>query len=261
MRRKAKVEFMTHEKPILQLDAVSKRYGLLQVTDAISLTVDACEAVGIIGPNGAGKTTLFNLIAGTATPDTGRIWFDGQDITRMPARARCAAGISRSFQVPHPFLGMSVFENVLVGASFGGVDPSRSAEERAIAALDATGLLRKVNAEASTLTLLERKRLEMARSLATNPKLLLLDEIAGGLTEPECKDLIEAIVTVRAHGVTIVWIEHVIHALLAVVDRIVVLDFGRLIGDGKPREIMESPEVAEIYLGMDGNVVEDAAHV
>lgn len=251
---------MIHATPILKLDAVSKRYGLLQVTDAVSLTVNAGEAVGIIGPNGAGKTTLFNLVAGTIAPDTGRILFDGRDITRLPARIRCAAGISRSFQVPHPFVGLSVFENVLVGASFGGADPSHGAEERAILALEATGLLHKVNVEASKLTLLERKRLEMARSLATNPKLLLLDEIAGGLTEPECKQLIEAIADIRAHGVTIVWIEHVIHALLAVVERIVVLDFGRLIADGKPREIMESPEVAELYLGMEEEPVKGAAH-
>jgi branched-chain amino acid transport system ATP-binding protein len=248
-------------KPILELSGVSKRYGLLQVADAVSLSVMEGEAVGIIGPNGAGKTTLFNLIAGTVLPDAGRIMFRGAEIGQMPARARCRDGISRSFQIPHPFLGMTVFENALVGASFGASDAGRTAEERAVMALETTGLLGKANADASTLTLLERKRLELARSLATHPKLLLLDEIAGGLTEPECRSLIDTIADVRAQGTTIVWIEHVIHALLAVVDRIVVLDFGRLIADGEPMEIMSSPEVAGIYLGIDEDVVGEAAHV
>jgi branched-chain amino acid transport system ATP-binding protein len=252
---------MVARTPILELSGVSKRYGLLQVTDAVSLSIEEGKAVGIIGPNGAGKTTLFNLIAGTVTPDVGSITFRGAEVSRMSARARCRAGISRSFQIPHPFLGMTVFENALVGASFGASDTERTAEERAVVALETTGLLEKANADASTLTLLERKRLELARSIATHPKLLLLDEIAGGLTEPECRSLIDTIEGVRAQGTTIVWIEHVIHALLAVVDRIVVLDFGRLIADGHPEAVMRSPEVAGIYLGVDEQPPEAAVHV
>jgi branched-chain amino acid transport system ATP-binding protein len=233
-----------------------KRYGALVVTNAVSLDLAAGEALGIIGPNGAGKTSLFNLITGTVAANGGTLKFDGRDITTMPARERCRLGIARSFQIPHPFIGMSTYENVLIGASFGRGLGEREAEARTIEVLELTGLLRKANTLAGKLTLLERKRLELARALATDPKLLLLDEIAGGLTEPECHELIEAIKAVRQKGVTIVWIEHVTHALLAVVDRIAVIDFGRKIAEGEPRAVMESPAVREIYMGLDP----EAAH-
>ena len=173
-------------------------------------------------------------------------------MTRMPARERCHRGIARSFQIPHPFAGMTTYENVLVGAAFGRQASERASEDRAIEVLELTGLKRKANVLAGELTLLERKRLEMARALASEPRLLLLDEIAGGLTEPECQELIEAIAQVREEGVSIIWIEHVVHALLAVVDRIAVIDFGRKIAEGEPRAIMASPQVAEIYMGIDG---------
>ncbi|HQZ12359.1 MAG TPA: ABC transporter ATP-binding protein [Devosia sp.] len=244
--------------PILAVENLSKNYGALRVTDNVSLTLEAGEALGIIGPNGAGKTTLFNLIAGTVRPNAGRVLFNGEDITALPARRRCWMGIARSFQIPHPFKGMTTYENVLIGAAFGGQMREAEAARRAVEVLDLLGLSRKANVPAGTLTLLERKRLEMARALASNPKLLLLDEIAGGLTEAECGDLIEAIRTIRSHGVTIVWIEHVVHALLAVVDRIAVIDFGKKIAEGDPREVMASPQVAEIYMGIDGEVAADA---
>lgn len=240
--------------PILELDHLSKRYGALTVTDDVSLTLRAGEALGVIGPNGAGKTTLFNLIAGTVRPNGGRILFDGRDVSALPARARCRLGIARSFQIPHPFVGMTTYENVLIGAAYGRGASERDAEARAVEVLDLTGLLRKANVLAGSLTLLERKRLEMARALATDPKLLLLDEIAGGLTEPECHELVAAIRRIRGAGVTIVWIEHVVHALLAVVDRIAVVDFGRKIAEGEPRAVVASPEVAAIYMGLDGEV-------
>lgn len=236
---------------LLELDGLTKNYGALRVTDEVSLSLRAGEALGIIGPNGAGKTTLFNLVAGNVKPDSGRVTFEGRDITALPARLRCRAGIARSFQVPNPFGGLTVFENVLVGAHFGGGYAAAPARDSALRALRATGLRAKADVEASRLTLLERKRLEMARALATTPTLLLLDEIAGGLTEPECAELIAAITDIRKAGVTIIWIEHVVHALLAVVDRIAVLDFGRLIADGLPREVMASEEVARVYLGLD----------
>ncbi|MGV1795290.1 ABC transporter ATP-binding protein [Rhizobium sp. A37_96] len=239
---------------IIELDEVSKRYGTLQVTDNVSLSVAAGEAVGIIGPNGAGKTTLFNLIAGTTLPDTGTIYFDGSDVTRVPARSRCHRGIGRSFQIPHPFVGMTTYENVLVGATFGGCASEKAGAAKAVEILELTGLARKANTLAGQLTLLERKRLEMARALASSPKLLLLDEIAGGLTEPECVELVAAIKNVRNQGVSIIWIEHVVHALLAVVDRIAVVDFGRKIADGDPASTMASPEVAAIYMGIEGEV-------
>lgn len=236
---------------ILELEHLTKRYGALTVTDDVTLSLAAGEALGIIGPNGAGKTTLFNLVAGTVLPASGRILFDGADVSALPARARCRMGIGRSFQIPHPFVGMTTYENVLIGAAYGRGSSERDAEAKAVEVLELTGLLRKANTLAGSLTLLERKRLEMARALATDPKLLLLDEIAGGLTEPECHELVEAILEVRGRGVTIVWIEHVVHALLAVVDRIAVIDFGRKIAEGEPHAVMASPEVAEIYMGLD----------
>lgn len=241
---------------IIELDNVSKRYGALQVTDAVSIAVGAGEALGIIGPNGAGKTTIFNLIAGTVLPDSGSIRFDGSDVTRVPARERCHRGVGRSFQIPHPFVGMTTYENVLTGATFGGRVTEKAGAARAVEVLELTGLARKANVLAGGLTLLERKRLEMARALASSPKLLLLDEIAGGLTEPECVELVAAIKSVRAQGVSIIWIEHVVHALLAVVDRIAVIDFGRKIAEGDPAETMASPQVAAIYMGIEG----EAAH-
>lgn len=226
--------------PILSLEGLVKRYGALLVTDHVSLTLEPGEALGVLGPNGAGKTTLFNLIAGTVAPSDGRVIFNGRDITALPARARCRLGVSRSFQVPHPFLGMTTFENVLVGAAFGRGLSEKQATARALDVLELTGLIRKANALGGALTLLERKRLELARALATQPTLLLLDEIAGGLTEAECHELIATIRTVRAQGVSIIWIEHVVNALLAVVDRIAVLDFGRKIAEGEPAAIMAS---------------------
>jgi len=240
--------------PILSLDKVSKRYGAVVVADAVDLTVEKGAALGIIGPNGAGKTSLFNLIAGTVYADAGEIRFKDSPVTAMPAASRCRLGISRSFQIPHPFAGMTVFENVLVGAAFGGNRAERDAYARAVEVLKITRLAGKANVVAGSLTLLERKRLEMARSLATNPELLLLDEIAGGLTEHECQDLVATIVDLHRRGISIVWIEHIVHALLAVVDRLVVINFGRVIADGDPKSVIASPEVQEIYLGIEANV-------
>ncbi len=244
---------------MLAADGLSKRYGALLVTDNVSLSVAAGEALGIIGPNGAGKTTLFNLIAGTVAPDKGSIAFDGADVTRLPARERCHRGIARSFQIPHPFAGMTTYENVLVGAAFGRRAGEQASAARAVEVLEITGLKRKANVLAGQLTLLERKRLEMARALASDPRLLLLDEIAGGLTEPECEELVESIRHIRQAGVSIIWIEHVVHALLAVVDRIAVIDFGRKIAEGEPRAVMASPQVAEIYMGIEAVGIEGGA--
>ncbi len=237
---------------ILSLKNLNKRYGALIVTDGVSFDVSKGEIVGIMGPNGAGKTTLFNLVAGTVKPDSGQVFFKGQDISAQSAAQRCKAGVSRSFQVPHPFNGMTVFENILVGAAFGraGADP----EAHALKIMELTGMKPKANALASSITLLERKRLEMARALATEPELLLLDEIAGGLTERECQSLLAAIRDVHASGVTIVWIEHVVHALLSVAQRLVVLNFGKLIADGKPDDVMRSKDVKSVYLGEDAHV-------
>ncbi|MDE0304399.1 MAG: ABC transporter ATP-binding protein [Albidovulum sp.] len=236
---------------LLSINGLSKSFGAVVVADETSFEVRAGEAVGILGPNGAGKTSLFNLIAGTLRPDAGRIEFADSDITETSAARRCKLGIARSFQVPQPFGGMTVFENALVGATQGADLSGREAESHALTVLQETGLLPKANVRAETLTLLERKRLEMARALSAKPTLLLLDEIAGGLTDAECGALIESIKRIHAGGTTIIWIEHVVHALLAVVQRVIVVDFGRKIAEGEPGRIMESREVKEIYLGVD----------
>jgi branched-chain amino acid transport system ATP-binding protein len=237
---------------LLQLENLNKKYGALVVTDAVSLTVQQGEIVGILGPNGAGKTTLFNLIAGTVAPDNGRVLFKDRDVSATNAAARCKFGISRSFQVPHPFNGMTVFENILVGATFGRA--AEDPETHALKVMELTGMRGKANQLAGSISLLERKRLEMARALATEPELLLLDEIAGGLTERECQSLLAAIRDVHASGVTIVWIEHVVHALLSVAQRLVVLNFGKLIADGTPHDVMNSKDVKSVYLGEDAHV-------
>jgi branched-chain amino acid transport system ATP-binding protein len=237
---------------LISLNNLNKRYGALVVTDSVSLSVARGEILGILGPNGAGKTTLFNLIAGTVRADSGSVRFKDNDISILGAAERCKLGISRSFQVPHPFNGMSVFENILVGAAFGraGDDP----EAHALKVMELTGMKDKANALAGSISLLERKRLELARALATGPELLLLDEIAGGLTDRECQSLLSAIRDVHASGVTIVWIEHVVHALLSVAQRLVVLNFGKLIADGKPEVVMKSKDVKSVYLGEDAHV-------
>jgi branched-chain amino acid transport system ATP-binding protein len=234
----------------LSVEGVSKRYGSLVVTDNLSFSIREGEAVGIIGPNGAGKTTLFNLVGGGVRPASGRILFRGDDITALPPPARCRRGIGRSYQVPHPFTKMTVFENVLVGATFGARLPAKEAERLSLAIVERTGLMGKVNHKSGALTLLDRKRLELARALATRPRLLLLDEIAGGLTEREVRTLIETINDLRREGVAIVWIEHLMHALLAVVDRVIAMNFGALIADGRPAEVMADSRVRQIYMGV-----------
>ena len=237
---------------LLDLQDLQKSYGALAVTQNFSLTVETGDLVGILGPNGAGKTTLFNQITGTVRPDHGEVWFDGVNVTHMDASRRCQMGIARSFQVPHPFVGMTVFENILVGATFGRsqFDP----QKLALDVMEKTGMAAKANVLAGNLTLLDRKRLEMARALAADPKLLLLDEIAGGLTDSECISLLDTIREVHATGVTIIWIEHVVHALMSVAKRLVVVDFGRKVTEGDPAEVMASPAVRSIYMGEEAGV-------
>jgi len=235
---------------LLEVKGLSRSFGSVKGADGVDLAVERGEAVGIIGPNGAGKTTLFNLIAGNLQADAGTIRLNGLDVTHKPAHQRCVAGIGRAYQIPHPFENLTVFENLLVAAVHGHGAQVRDSVDFCAAILQDTGLMARANTPAGTLTLLERKRLEMARALATGPELLLLDEIAGGLTEGECQELVATIKGIRARGTTIVWIEHIVHALLAVVDRLVVLNFGRKIADGDPAEVMASAEVREIYTGI-----------
>ncbi|MFA5598719.1 MAG: ABC transporter ATP-binding protein [Pusillimonas sp.] len=237
--------------PLLALHAVSKRYGALQVTDNITMTVEAGQTLGILGPNGAGKTTLFNLISGDVRVDSGRVEFDGRDITTRPSHQRCHMGIGRSYQVPQPFGNMSVFENLVTAACFGGGLPEREAWAVAWEVLEQTGLLAHANTPAGSMTLLNRKRLELARALATRPQLLLLDEIAGGLTEHEAHELVEELKKIKQRGVTMIWIEHVVHALLSVADRLYVINFGQKLAEGAPNDVMKDPDVQRVYMGIE----------
>lgn len=235
---------------LLQVEGLSKSYGALRVTQEVDLFLRPGEALGIIGPNGAGKSTLFNLIAGSVRPDAGRIVLMGRDVTAMSAAARCRAGIGRSFQIPRPWAGLTVFENLMVATEFGAGRSGAMASRDARRTLDLLGLGPQADQLAGRLRLLDRKRLELARGLATGPKLLLLDEIAGGLTDLECETLIATLRDVRATGVGLLWIEHVVHALLAVVDRLAVISFGSKIADGDPQTVFHSAPVQEIYTGV-----------
>ncbi|PCH98568.1 MAG: ABC transporter ATP-binding protein [Rhodobacteraceae bacterium] len=236
---------------LLQVTGLCKNFGALTATDNVNLTLETGAALGIIGPNGAGKSTLFNLIAGTFPATSGKVYLDGKDVSSLSAAARCRMGIGRTYQIPKPFTHLTVLENLLVAACFGGQKSERVARVECLEILENLGLGALVNKPAGQLRLLERKRLEMARALATNPRLLLLDEIAGGLTEPECDSLIAAIRNIQAQGVTIIWIEHVVHALLAVVDQLAVINFGAKIIQGDPTETFESRLVQDIYLGIE----------
>lgn len=238
---------------ILKLKNLEKSFGAIKVADGLSYELAQGEALGVLGPNGAGKTSMFNLITGTLKPNSGQVFFEDKDISSMGAAQRCRMGLARSFQVPQPFSQMTVFENAMIAATQSAGLKGQQAYELCIQALEQTELIDKANSLAGSLTLLGRKRLELSRALCTKPKLLLLDEIAGGLTEAECQSLIATIKDIRSTGVSIVWIEHVVHALMAVVDRLIVIDFGKKIADGEPEAIMKSPEVAEIYLGIEAD--------
>jgi branched-chain amino acid transport system ATP-binding protein len=234
---------------ILEAKNLTKSYGGVRVVDDLSVSLIQGEALGVVGPNGAGKTSMLNLLTGVAHPDAGSIVFASRDITHMPPEQRCHLGLGRTYQIPRPFEGMTVFENVLVGATYGRRQSEKASYELCARALDRTGLLPHANVLAESLSLLERKRLELARALAIEPKVLLLDEIAGGLTEHEVQSVIETIRALRAEGITIIWIEHIVHALLAVVDRLIALDFGKLIAEGDPKTVINSPEVRDVYMG------------
>ncbi len=236
---------------LLALKGVSKSFGALKVTDDVSLSVAQGEVLGILGPNGAGKTTLFNLISGDLQVDAGAVEFDGRLITSAPPFQRCRDGIGRSYQVPQPFGAMSVFENLVTAACFGAQVTEKKAWEIGWDVLQQTGLQRFANTPAGSLTLLNRKRLELARALATQPRLLLLDEIAGGLTEHEALELVAELKRIKESGITMIWIEHVVHALLSLADRLLVINFGKTLCEGNPAQVMQDPEVRRVYMGLE----------
>ena len=234
---------------VLELTGVSRRFGGLSVIDGLDLRVDRGEILGVLGPNGAGKSTLFNLVAGVLAPDAGRIFYRGGDITRAKAWDRRRLGIGRTYQVPQPFVQMSVFENVLVAAVHGGGSSIQAGRGEALAALELTGLAQRAGQAAGSLSLLDLKRLELARAIAGRPHLLLLDEIAGGLTDGECDELLAILAEIHARGATIIWIEHVIHALKRFATRLVLLYAGTIHAEGGPEALLADERVKEVYLG------------
>jgi branched-chain amino acid transport system ATP-binding protein len=233
---------------LLETEALTVRFGGILANADISIDVNEGEILGLIGPNGAGKSTLFNLVAGTYRPTSGRIRFDGRDITRLPPAARCKLGIARTFQVVKSFETMSVLENVVVGALVRHVS-TRAAREEAYRVLDVTGLTRRAEANARDLTPPEKRRLEVARALATQPKLLLLDEVLTGLTPAEAQKGVDLVRKIRNLGVTVVMVEHVMEVVMPLVDRAIVLDLGRVLVEGAPQTVVRDPKVIQAYLG------------
>lgn len=233
---------------ILRLIGVTKRFGGLVAVNRVSFDVMEGEILGLIGPNGAGKTTLFNVISGLYKPDEGRIIFRGVDVTRWPAHKRAKLGIARTFQIVRPLSNLTVMENVLVGA----LQKLRNVDEalaKAKEVLERVGLYEKRYMRAGTLNVVEKKRLELARALATDPALLLLDEVAAGLNPREVEDLLELLRETNRSGVTMIMVEHVMKAVMGIADRIVVLHHGRLLAEGTPKEVCSNPAVIEAYLG------------
>ncbi len=242
-------EALPQTQALLSAAGITKRFNAFTAVADVDFHLDANEAVGIVGPNGAGKTTLLNVLAGAYAPTAGTVSFRGADISRLDAASRCRIGIARSHQVPRPFNNMTVFENVLVAATMGGGRSRGDAYDGSIEALRMCGMLDLANRQAETIGLLDRKRLELARALATDPKVLLLDEIGGGLTDAEAAELVSIIRELRRRGIAIVWIEHILHVLLQVVERLVCMDAGRIIAQGVPEEALAHPAVVEAYLG------------
>ena len=236
-------------QPVLAAVGVRKQFGALPALDGVDFAIEPGEAVGIVGPNGAGKTTLLNVLAGAVRPSGGSVMYRGADVTASGVSRRSRLGIARAHQVPKPFGGMTVFENCFVGATSGGGLRRGEAYDRCLEVLEACGLTPLANRRADTLGLLGRKRLELGRALATGPAVLLLDEIGAGLTEAEAEELVAMIRQLHASGIAIVWIEHIVHVLVQVIERLVCMDYGQLIADGDPKSVMSDARVIDAYLG------------
>ena len=237
------------EAAVLAAVGVRKHFGAVAVLDGVNFVLHQGEAVGIVGPNGAGKTTLLSVLSGSLTPEAGSIVYRGRDVTSKGAAERCKLGIARTHQVPRPFVGMTVFENVLVGATAGGKRRGADAYGLCLHVLEQCGLTQVANRRAEALGLLQRKRLELARALAVEPTVLLLDEIGGGLTDAESAALVETIAALRERGIAVMWIEHIVHVLMQVVDRLVCMDAGRVIAEGPPATVVSQAAVIDAYLG------------
>lgn len=235
---------------VLRVSGLSKAFGALVVADDVSFEVEEGEILGIIGPNGAGKTTLFSLLAGTLPIDGGAIAFHDADVSHAPAHTRARLGIARTYQVPRPFSHMSVFDNLKVAAIFGGGLEAVECPDWIDQILTLTGMAVGRGTLAGRLPLLDRKRLELARALATRPSMILIDEVGAGLTDMENNVLIELVREINLSGVTVIWIEHVMKTMLSATDRLLALAGGRIIAAGPPREVLNSPEVQRVYLGV-----------
>jgi branched-chain amino acid transport system ATP-binding protein len=235
---------------ILSIQGLSKSFGALHVAENISFDVNEGEILGIIGPNGAGKTTIFSLLAGNLPMDAGQIKFRDRDISNEPAHERARLGLSRTFQVPKPFSHMTVFDNLKVAALFGGGLEEVECEGWVGQVLDLTGLSAARNTLAGSLPLLLRKRHELARALATRPTILLIDEVAAGLTDMEVDEFIGLVKEIQLSGITIIWIEHVMKTMMTATDRLLALAGGRVIAVGDPEDVIASDEVRRVYLGV-----------
>ena len=235
---------------ILAVRGLTKSFGAVRIASDVSFGVAEGEILGVIGPNGAGKTTLFGMLSGHVDPSAGQIVFRGEDITALPSHDRARRGIARTYQVPRPFGQMSVFDNLRVAATFAGGLSGADATEWIERTLAATGLTRFAETPAGRLPLLVRKRHELARALAMRPRLLLIDEVAAGLTESEVSEFIALVRRIRDMGTTVVWIEHVMRTMLAATDRLMALAGGQVLAMGAPRQVIDSPEVRRVYLGV-----------
>jgi branched-chain amino acid transport system ATP-binding protein len=236
----------------LEVRGLCKAYGQVVVADRIDIDLPVGQCLGVIGPNGAGKSSLFHLLTGTVTADAGHIALDGKALSGLPAHRRARMGVARAFQVPQPFGNLSVFDNALAAASFAGGLRGEAATQAASEALRRCGLSTVADRTAGALPLLDRKRLEMAKAVASQPRLLLLDEVAGGLTEREVHQMVDLVGELKQRY-AVIWIEHIAQALRAVADRIMVLHFGRKLLEDRPAEVMDSAIVREIYMGVPAN--------
>lgn len=236
---------------VLNVQDIGISFGSNHVLKSLSLDLRPSEVLGVIGPNGAGKTVMLNILTGIMRPTKGEIFLEGENITNLSTTERCKKGIGRTFQVPRPFEKMTVFENILVGSVYGDHKSEKEAKLKALDIMAKIGLTEKKNWFAGKLGLLDRKRLEIGRALASNPKVLLFDEVAGGLTESEVGDILNLVKMVKEEGISVIWIEHVLKTMREGTDRVLCIAEGRNVICGIPEEVMRSKEVHDVYLGAD----------